>query len=362
MSSSCRLPSLLARRARRRRSRLLLHRRAHRLPVRRAVPRRLPVPGRLCVADVRPVAALRPLGTVEAFALVQLDGTESRDPDGDDGVVEHVWSVRAVDARCAAPEVAGGAPLALVRFGCPGRYEVSLVVRDRLGVESAPATGQVDVLPAAGEPVVVAGPDVATDHACAGTPLVCRAVDPVLLSASADAGLALRWSVEPPLDRPLAGGDAPRPVRARSGRAGAARRHRDRRGRDLRRLDLPGRGARRVRGRRRGVHAGERPQPRARRDRDRGRAVPARLRRGPLGVHVVGRGRPGPRSIPTAIRSRSRRSCATSATARRRRSTASSRRARCASRSRSPTRRPGTRSTCAAAAELSRRIESSRAT
>ena len=40
------------------------------------------------------------------------------------------------------------------RFGCPGRYEVSLAVRDRLGVESEPARTQVDVLSATGVAVV----------------------------------------------------------------------------------------------------------------------------------------------------------------------------------------------------------------
>jgi hypothetical protein len=161
----------------------------------------------VCVADERPVAAIRTLAPVEAHALVELDASDSHDPDRDDGVVEHLWTIRPLDARCAAPEVAGSGPIARVRFGCPGRYEVSLSVRDALGVESAPATVEVEVRPSAGAPAVIAGPDVSTDHACEGEPLVCRPVDPVTLTAAVPApGLTLRWSVEPPLDRPLEDG------------------------------------------------------------------------------------------------------------------------------------------------------------
>ncbi len=161
----------------------------------------------VCVADGKPVAAIRPLAAVQEFALVQIDGSDSHDPDGDDKVTEHLWSVRAVTARCAPPSISGGTPIARARFGCPGRYEVSLAVRDGLGVESEPHTIEVDVMPSTQAPVVVAGPDVSTDHACSGDPLVCRPVDFVDLSASTTvAGLALRWTVEPPLDRPLEDG------------------------------------------------------------------------------------------------------------------------------------------------------------
>lgn len=161
----------------------------------------------VCVADGKPVAAIRPLAAVQEFALVQIDGSDSHDPDGDDKVTEHLWSVRAVTARCAPPSISGATPIARARFGCPGRYEVSLAVRDGLGVESEPHTIEVDVTPSTQAPVVVAGPDVSTDHACSGEPLVCRPVDFVDLSASTTvAGLALRWTVEPPLDRPLEDG------------------------------------------------------------------------------------------------------------------------------------------------------------
>ncbi len=164
--------------------------------------------GGVCAADGAPVAALRPIGPIEAYALVPLDGSGSRDPD--DAIAEHVWTIRALDARCTPPEVAANAPLAAVRFGCPGRFEVSLTVRDELGVESEPATQAVTVVPAGGEPVVAASPDLAAEHVCRGTPLRCRTERAVQLAAAAPAGLALRWSVEPPADRPL---DATRRVR-----------------------------------------------------------------------------------------------------------------------------------------------------
>jgi hypothetical protein len=158
----------------------------------------------VCVADGRPVAVIRPLEAVEVFALVELDAAGSADPDDDDGVADHRWTVRSLGARCAPPEVAGREPLALVRFGCPGRYEVSLAVRDALGVESAPATIEVDVAPSTRPPIVLAGPDVATDHLCTGEPAVCRTVDPVVLTASTLVpGLPITWSVEPPPGRAL---------------------------------------------------------------------------------------------------------------------------------------------------------------
>jgi hypothetical protein len=162
----------------------------------------------VCVADGRPVAIIRPpLMPVEVFALVELDAADSQDPDHEDAVGDHLWTIRSLTARCAPPEVAGREPLARVRFGCPGRYEVSLAVRDGLGLESAPATIEVDVAPSMRPAVVTAGPDVSTDHTCAGEPRVCRPTDPVALTASTTlAGAALTWSVEPPLDRALEDG------------------------------------------------------------------------------------------------------------------------------------------------------------
>jgi len=171
-----------------------------------------------CVADAAPIAVIRPLAAVEEFALVQLDGSDSRD--GDDDLLQHLWTVRSVTAPCEPPQVASTDPFARVRFGCAGRYEVSLSVRDALGVTSAPVAIEVVAVPSHGTPVVVAGPDVSTDHACSGAPLLCRPVDAIALSASATvAGVELRWSVEPPLERPL---DAGRRVRFSPGPDSAA--------------------------------------------------------------------------------------------------------------------------------------------
>jgi hypothetical protein len=162
----------------------------------------------VCTAGTRPVASVRPVGSVQAYALVSLDGSGSDDPDGDLG--EHVWTIRALDAPCAPPEVASRTALAQVRFGCPGRYEVLLTVRDALGLESEPARQEVAVVPATGAPAVTAGPDLAVDHRCSGTPVLCRPEGLLRLTASASTGLSVRWTVQPPADRPL---DAARRVR-----------------------------------------------------------------------------------------------------------------------------------------------------
>jgi hypothetical protein len=164
----------------------------------------------VCTADARPIASLRAVGSVEEFALLQLDGSGSHDPDADDAIVEHLWTIRSVDAACAPPEIADRGPRPNVRFPCAGRWEVELAVRDRLGVEGAPAITPVTVSPSTAAPLVLAGPDLATEHVCSGSPLTCRTSSRVALAAAGSPGLALRWSVLPPADRPL---DAKRRVR-----------------------------------------------------------------------------------------------------------------------------------------------------
>jgi hypothetical protein len=159
----------------------------------------------VCIAGGPPVAAIQPVGRVDAFALVDLDGSPSHDPDGDD-IVEHLWAARPVTARCAAPEIASRTPVARVRFGCEGRYEVALTVRDRVGVESEPRVEEVEVGPPAPSALVTTGPDVSSEHRCSGVPLVCRTTDEITLSAATSAGSPLRWNVEPPLDRALSNG------------------------------------------------------------------------------------------------------------------------------------------------------------
>lgn len=155
----------------------------------------------VCTGDTRPTAKLAALLAVEEFELVELDGSASVDPDGD--VTEHRWTIRAVDAACAPPEVTSRAPVAKVRFGCTGRFEVTLTVRDALGQDSDPARMNVTVGPATGTPIVTAGADLATDHVCTGEPLRCRPTIPVRLQATAASNLTLRWTVQPPAERPL---------------------------------------------------------------------------------------------------------------------------------------------------------------
>lgn len=157
----------------------------------------------VCTAQPPPVAMMRLPPRAEAFALVQLDGTGSADPEGE-GLAAHSWTVRATSAPCDPPVVAGTGPVAWVRFGCPGRYSVELVVRDARGLESAPAIQEIDVDPGTSGGAVVTGPDVVTDHVCDGEPLACRPAGRIRLSAtSAVAGAALRWSVMPPAGRSL---------------------------------------------------------------------------------------------------------------------------------------------------------------
>jgi hypothetical protein len=155
----------------------------------------------VCTTGTRPSASIRSLGVVPAYALVQLDGTASSDADGD--LVEYAWTARAVSAACAPPEVTSRTSLVPVRFGCPGKFEIGLTVRDTLGLESDAAVAEVVVAPSTGNPSVLASEDAVTDHVCGWTPFTCRTADVVQLSSLATQGLSLRWTVTPPADRPL---------------------------------------------------------------------------------------------------------------------------------------------------------------
>jgi hypothetical protein len=173
----------------------------------------------LCVEDAPPVAWLGGVAsTVEAFALVRLDGTASSDPDAGDAVQSWAWSIVALDAPCEPPTLAGTSATVPVRFGCAGRYEVRLVVYDALGVASAPASQPVEVIASSAPPAVVAAADVTTAHRCGGTPLACTTFDgasaaPVTLALTTfptGDGISLGWKVTPPPGREL---DAGRRVR-----------------------------------------------------------------------------------------------------------------------------------------------------
>lgn len=155
----------------------------------------------VCSADSRPVAAILPLGVVEEFALVTLDGSGSGDADGD--LSEHLWSIRSIDAPCAPPEIASRTALTPVRFACSGRYEVTLTVADALGMSSDPVQREVTVRPSTATPLVVAGQDLATDHVCSGPSFLCRTTKEVRLRATAASGAQVRWTVQPPVERPL---------------------------------------------------------------------------------------------------------------------------------------------------------------
>jgi hypothetical protein len=162
-----------------------------------------------CVADAPPLAHVAALEGVEENELAVLDGSRSSDPDApDDAVVSYVWTVRAVDAPCDPPVIAGTLASPQVRFACPGRYEVSLVVIDVMSVRSEPASVTVNVAARSGAPLVTAGADVAVDHRCAGEPLVCRPLTELdgavaLSAASVVEGVEFRWSVSPPEGRSL---------------------------------------------------------------------------------------------------------------------------------------------------------------
>ncbi len=161
-----------------------------------------------CVANSPPVAAIAlPSGELQAHVLHALEGSAS-DPDAGDSVASFGWAFRVVEAPCDPPVVAGTGPVAAVRFACPGRYEVTLTAVDAMGAQGT-KVAEVAVAPYTGPALVVAGSDVALDHACTLVPLKCGLVSLASLSAiapgSAPGEVSFTWTVEPPPDRPLDG-------------------------------------------------------------------------------------------------------------------------------------------------------------
>ena len=49
----------------------------------------------VCIANAPPVARIGSLGAPVAFALVSLSGAASSDPDPEDAITSHRWTVRA---------------------------------------------------------------------------------------------------------------------------------------------------------------------------------------------------------------------------------------------------------------------------
>jgi len=160
-----------------------------------------------CVANAPPSAVVAlPSGALEANLLLAFDGSSSADPDAGDAIVSHAWVFRAIAADCAPPAVAGGGPLANVRFGCPGTFAVDLTVTDQLGAPAV-ATAEFRVAAYSGPALLAIGPDVEVGHVCTAEPARCVPSGSVALSASpteaAPADLTLQWIVEPPPGRSL---------------------------------------------------------------------------------------------------------------------------------------------------------------
>ena len=130
-----------------------------------------------CVADVPPVAHVSGPSSALAHAELAFDGSGSSDEDDD--IVAYAWSTKAVGNACAPEPGPTTEPAFHPVFPCAGEFEVTLVVRDRAGVESRPATLAVSVAAAQRlPPTVTAGSEVVVAHRCEGTPLTCGTVDP----------------------------------------------------------------------------------------------------------------------------------------------------------------------------------------
>ncbi len=164
-----------------------------------------------CVAGNLPTAAITlrsGTGLVTHRPLV-FDGTGSNDPNPGGSVVAYSWSVkRAAGTHCDPSPARGTESVLATIFMCEGDYEIALMVKNDLGLESAPATMPITVAPSTNPPAVSPGQDVTLAHRCSGAPLVCSPLvgdgtDKLQLAVDAmdvenGRALAYSWAWEPP--------------------------------------------------------------------------------------------------------------------------------------------------------------------
>jgi hypothetical protein len=171
-----------------------------------------------CVANAAPVAVIEPPVTAGTSRPLLFRGAASYDADPGDAIKAWSWKVSppAGTTGCEPLPGTGSSADLTVIFPCAGDHDVSLSVRDSMGLESAVRTVRVRVDLTLDPPQLTAGPDVSVGHRCSGIPLSCTPWDGVspelALSAIGDAPagvtLTYRWSVEPPPE--LAQQPAPR--------------------------------------------------------------------------------------------------------------------------------------------------------
>jgi hypothetical protein len=173
-----------------------------------------------CVASLPPMAVVAPPGgALLSHTVLRFDGSASSDPDPEDRIAAFAWTLRRAGAACDPWPASGSAAELEAVFPCAGTFIVELVVTDGTGRSSAPAALELSLDPSPSAPSVTMGADLARDHACAGTPLLCTPVDAagattLQLSASAaspvSAAFTYAWSWRLPAE--LDGKPAPRVV------------------------------------------------------------------------------------------------------------------------------------------------------
>ncbi len=171
-----------------------------------------------CVANAAPVAVIETPATTGTSRPLLFRGGASHDADPGDAIAAWSWKVSPPAGTTGCEPLPGSGTTAdlTVIFPCAGDHEVSLSVRDSMGLESAVRTVRVRVDLTLDPPQLTAGPDLSVDHRCSGAPLSCTPWDGVsaelALSAigTAPAGVSFtyRWTVEPPPE--LAQQPAPR--------------------------------------------------------------------------------------------------------------------------------------------------------
>lgn len=104
----------------------------------------IPLKGRVNRA---PVAVIAPVGNGAPGATLEIDGSESHDPDGH-APVQHAWKLKTSPIGSKATPTPKDEPKTSVNMDLPGLYRMELVVKDSLGCSSPPTLVDLTAKPA----------------------------------------------------------------------------------------------------------------------------------------------------------------------------------------------------------------------
>jgi hypothetical protein len=109
---------------------------------------------------------------------IVFDGSASQDTNPGGAVRAYSWAVRrGAGATCDPTAVRGEAAAFTTNFQCPGQFVIELQVQNDRGLASVPEEATLEIGPSANPPVITSmGADLAFEHRCTGSPVLCAAI------------------------------------------------------------------------------------------------------------------------------------------------------------------------------------------